>query len=860
MVERFEGDRRRPRAVQRLLRAHRPRRAAGPLRGPGPPEGGRRRRGHGRRRGLPPGPRVRPAAHRRPRHRHRPPGDAAHRHRRRSATSSSSPRCAPSRSEPWRSRGRGAGRPGPARCSSPSTPGAGTRSGPIKWLVVLTLVLAGAALVLRDALAAGAPAARAGAGRLPRLAGLAAAFGRRPALRVDRHARSATSACSRGRSARCLLVVGTALDRSDDGAPSSTGSLVAGVGVGAVATAEALGWEPRCSTWPTASPARSAPPPTSARPTALLLPVALGVAATGAGGRAASVGCRGDRGAAAAWPASGPGRARPGWGWRSPGSSVAGGVGDAAARAVLEPRRVARPPARRRSLVVAVGRAGAHAGREPRSPTPPTPTAPAVAGGSTSGGWPRASWRDHPRRRRRSRGLPHRVRRGRSTPATSAPTAAASSPTAPTPGRSTSRWPAACPLRGRVAGVVALVGRSALGARSARAPPGSGGSAAGLVAHEAGQLLLFPIVELEPVAWLLAGVVLAGARPRASGSRSRSAVAARRIGELVSAGLGVLAVVGLGAGVTDVAADHRAERAVDALARGDHRAAGTPPTRPPGCGPTSSGSTCWPPRPRSPTSRASSAGIRHVDDALERVARTTRSPCCTRATLLVDRAESTRTAAHLAAATAEVRRLLGRRPVRRRPVAAGGPHRGADRRRRARAGGRCATPRRSPRRRNVDRSREPIGPPGVEPVMQATPPAVASPSWSAPGRSVARTPGSAELVLVTEDERGRHGRPASTSSTRPPGPNIARALSLVARRRRPGRRGHRRGAGPGLRAVAARQPPRPPRGLGLPGRHELGAVGAAPPARAATTASTTRPTPAWPSPTPTSTPPSASST
>ena len=44
-------------------------------------EGGRRRRGDGRRRGLPPGPRVRAAAHRRPRHRHRPPGDAAHRHR-----------------------------------------------------------------------------------------------------------------------------------------------------------------------------------------------------------------------------------------------------------------------------------------------------------------------------------------------------------------------------------------------------------------------------------------------------------------------------------------------------------------------------------------------------------------------------------------------------------------------------------------------------------------------------------------------------------------------------------------------------------------------------------------------------------
>ncbi len=72
--------------VQRLQRAHRPRRAARHLRGPGRGEGGRRRRGDGRRRGLPARPRVRPAAHRRARHRHRPAGDAARRRRRRSAT------------------------------------------------------------------------------------------------------------------------------------------------------------------------------------------------------------------------------------------------------------------------------------------------------------------------------------------------------------------------------------------------------------------------------------------------------------------------------------------------------------------------------------------------------------------------------------------------------------------------------------------------------------------------------------------------------------------------------------------------------------------------------------------------------
>ena len=77
-------------------------------------------------------------------------------------------------------------------------------------------------------------------------------------------------------------------------------------------------------------------------------------------------------------------------------------------------------------------------------------------------------------------------------------------------------------------------------------------------------------------------------------------------------------------------------------------------------------------------------------------------------------------------------------------------------------------------------------------------------------------------------DRRRSPRP-STSSTPSARPDIARALSLAARRRRPGHRGHRRGHGPGLRALAARQPPRPARGLGLPGGHELGPVDPAPP-------------------------------
>ena len=82
------------------------------------------------------------------------------------------------------------------------------------------------------------------------------------------------------------------------------------------------------------------------------------------------------------------------------------------------------------------------------------------------------------------------------------------------------------------------------------------------------------------------------------------------------------------------------------------------------------------------------------------------------------------------------------------------------------------------------------------------------------------------LVIPLDDgDRDRRGRRRpSTSSTRRARPDIARALVAGPRRRRPGRRGHRRGPGPGLRAVAHRRPPRPARGLGLPGGHELGPV------------------------------------
>ena len=178
---------------------------------------------------------------------------------------------------------------------------------------------------------------------------------------------------------------------------------------------------------------------------------------------------------------------------------------------------------------------------------------------------------------------------------------------------------------------VLLVGRAA-GRALRRGPPAAVGLAAALVAHLVGQLTLFPLAEVEPVAWLLAGLLLAtpaaatrspedGAAPRRStlprggeppvapdrAGRSTGAVAFPRGGDppathhragraaapfprageppaapdragsatcaVLRPALAVLAVGGLIVGGLDVAADHRAEVAARRLAAGDGPAA-----------------------------------------------------------------------------------------------------------------------------------------------------------------------------------------------------------------------------------------------------------------------------------------------
>lgn len=124
------------------------------------------------------------------------------------------------------------------------------------------------------------------------------------------------------------------------------------------------------------------------------------------------------------------------------------------------------------------------------------------------------------------------------------------------------------------------------------------GLGAALVAHLGGQLTLFPLAEVEPVAWLLAGALCATApRPRPAAVASGAApvpataapegsgpgavpttAAATTAHRAVRIGAAALAVVALVAGVADVVADRRAREAADALS-GPTPAAAVEPAR-----------------------------------------------------------------------------------------------------------------------------------------------------------------------------------------------------------------------------------------------------------------------------------------
>lgn len=110
------------------------------------------------------------------------------------------------------------------------------------------------------------------------------------------------------------------------------------------------------------------------------------------------------------------------------------------------------------------------------------------------------------------------------------------------------------------AGLLVVIGRRVVG-RLAHASPAQVALSASFFAYFSAQLLLFPVFELDPITWLLAGVVVAGAVP----ARARTALTVH----LKTAAAGVVALALMIVGVLDVAANRLAHDAVNASAVGD---------------------------------------------------------------------------------------------------------------------------------------------------------------------------------------------------------------------------------------------------------------------------------------------------
>jgi O-antigen ligase len=107
--------------------------------------------------------------------------------------------------------------------------------------------------------------------------------------------------------------------------------------------------------------------------------------------------------------------------------------------------------------------------------------------------------------------------------------------------------------------LVLLAGRLVM--RSLReSEPWIAGAATGVVAYALQSLFLFPLAELDPVAWLLTGIVAA------SVARPAEAAAAHRVPRPVPALAGALALTALVAGALDVVADRDARATLAAVA------------------------------------------------------------------------------------------------------------------------------------------------------------------------------------------------------------------------------------------------------------------------------------------------------
>jgi O-antigen ligase len=520
--------------------------------------------------------------------------------------------------------------------------------GPSKWLVISVLVLGGSALVLRE--------------RVPRLDGwtsgalvallgwlvLAAAVGQ------DRlYAWTGTPERRFGVVTWGLcglaLVAGSALDPARHARAVLTGLVVAGLGVGGVATAEALGWEPRLLDVGDRLSGSFGSSAYLGAATALLLPamlavglgrgarrdrlaaavaaVLLAVAGLGSGARAAWVGLAVAAVVVLAARASDVRRATR----ARPRRALAGGALLLVAAAVL---LAVTPVGSRLSSATDPDAAGGR-GRLDEWRVAGNVVEDHLLLGVGPEGYRTAFHEGVDAAYERAHGRRQQPDRAHSVPLDLA-------------------LSGGLPAVGAWLLLVASVGRGVWAALR-RGPAWRSGIAAGLVAHLTGQLLLFPVVELEPVAWLLAGLLLASV-----GAPERRLPRATWWPRL-AAGVGLAAVVALASGVTEVVADRRAEVASAALGRGDHRRAAQAAQRAVDLRPDIVRLHLLAAAAAVADEQGLVVGIRHVDDALE-VSPHDPIALRTRATLLVERAEATRTDAHVAAAAAEVRRLLSDDP------------------------------------------------------------------------------------------------------------------------------------------------------------------------------------------------------
>jgi O-antigen ligase len=529
--------------------------------------------------------------------------------------------------------------------------------GPLKWLVTSVLGLAGAALVLRRAPVRVPPPLLGALAVLVGWLAVAAGAGLDPLYAwigtPERHFGLATWVlCA------VVLLAGTALAdpapwasnrrRIDPHGPLRWGLAVAGLGVGGAATAEAVGWEPAVFDAGTRLTGTFGSAAYLGAAAALLLPVMAGLAAdplmsrrlrlAGTSGlpllAVAAVGS----GARSGWAGLMVAAVVTGWMRRSwlrahaPVAVVAGAVGAVALVAVV--------------AVTPVGG---------RLADLTDPAAPGGQGRLDEWGVAARVVADHPVTGAGPEG--YRIAFG----------SAVDAGYEREHGREQQPDRAhAAPLDVALAGglpglaawlaVVVLVGRSVLAALR-QGPGWLVGVAAGLVAHLAGQLLLFPLAELEPVAWLLAGVVV-GAAPGATVART-----GRAVPRVVPVALGVTAALALVAGATDVRADRRAEVAATALARGDHRTAARAATDAARQRPDVVRLHVLAAAALVADEQGALAGIHQLDEALD-ISPGDPIVLLARARLLVDRAAATQVPAHIEAARAELDQLLDRDPYR----------------------------------------------------------------------------------------------------------------------------------------------------------------------------------------------------